>query len=409
MPEFSYIARELSGTQTKGILSAASEQDALGILSAKSLFPLSVTPVEDTSKNRLGRQRKVRQRDLAVFYTQMADLLRSGVPLLRSLELLERKSAQPALAPVIQDVREQVADGMRLAAAMKRHPKVFGDLAVSMVRAGEEGSFLEDVLTRIAIFTEHQENLKSRIVGAMVYPAFLVGIGTIILTVILVVFVPKFATIFARMQERGQLPWATTALLGMSEVVKSYWWIVLAVVVVFLMWFRSYVATDAGRLRFDRLRMGMLKIGPVSIGVGNLVRSVSIARFCRILGTLLNNGVPILQSLQIAKDAAGNLVLSHAIAAAADSVSTGESLAGPFSQSGEFPDEVVEMISVGEEANNLEQVLVNVADTMERNTNRQLELFVRMLEPVMLSVIAGVVLFVVVALLLPILQSSGLV
>jgi general secretion pathway protein F/type IV pilus assembly protein PilC len=313
------------------------------------------------------------------------------------------------LRPILQDVREQVADGTRLAASLQRHPRVFPELVVSMVRAGEEGSFLEDVLKRIATFTEHQENLKSRVLGALVYPVFLLVIGTIILTVILVVFVPKFATIFERMAERGQLPWATTLLLSVSDGVQTYGWLVALLVVLGGVWLRQAVQTETGRLRFDRFRISMLKVGPVSFGFGDIVRSVAIARFCRILGTLLQNGVPILQSLRIAKDATGNKVLSTAIGEAADSVSTGESLAGPLAASGEFPDEIVEMIAVGEEANNLEQVLVDVADTMERHTNRQLEMFVRMLEPVMLTLIAGVVLFVVVALLLPILQSSGLV
>ena len=166
--------------------------------------------------------------------------------------------------------------------------------------------------------------------------------------------------------------------------------------------------TEEGRLRFDRFRLSGLTLGGKTFGLGPVVRSLAIARFCRILGTLLHNGVQILQSLRIAKDATGNLVLSQAIAEAADSVSTGKSLAKPLAASGQFPEEVVEMIAVGEEANNLEQVLIDIAENMERNTNRQLELLVRMLEPVMLTLIAGIILFLVIALMLPILQSSGI-
>lgn len=408
MPEFQYIARELSGQQVTGVVTAGSEQEALGSLSARQLFPVRIDLAEEAIAQQKQIARRVPPRQLSVFYTQLADLLRSGVPLLRSLELLERKTVQPGMRGVIEDVREQVAEGSRLADAMRRHPKIFSQLALSMIHAGEEGSFLEDVLKRIAAFTDHQEALKSRVVGAMVYPMFLLGMGTLIVAGMLIFFVPKFAPIFERMSERGQLPTPTLILMGASDWLQSYGWL-LAILIGgggYMAW--QWLQTAEGRHRFDRFRISMLKIGPIQIGFGDIVRSLAIARFCRILGTLLRNGVPILQSLRIAKDASGNQVLSTAIGEAADSVSTGKSLAGPLSVSGEFPEEVVEMISVGEEANNLEQVLIDIADNMERLTNRRLEMFVRMLEPVMLTLMAGIILFVVIALLLPILQSSGI-
>lgn len=413
MPDFQYVARETSGSQVTGVLTASSQQEALNLLSARSLFPVRLDLSEETKTQRKQSGRRVRARHLAIFYTQLADLLKSGVPLLRSLNLLERQAINPALKLVIQDVGEQVADGKRLAEAMRRHPRVFGELAVSMVRAGEEGSFLEDVLKRIANFTDHQEDLKARVVGAMVYPVFLLVMGTIIVVAMLIFFVPKFIPIFERMREKGELPWATTTLIGLSESAEAYGLVLLAVVVMVSVALGRYIKTDEGRMNFDRFRLASLRIGPyggfgpVVIGIGPIVRSLAIARFCRILGTLLHNGVPILQSLRIAKDATGNRVLSLAIAAAAENISAGKSLAQPLAGSGQFPEEVVEMIAVGEEANNLEQVLIDIADNLERHTNRHLELFVRLLEPIMLLMLAGVILFVVAALLLPILQSSS--
>jgi general secretion pathway protein F/type IV pilus assembly protein PilC len=337
-----------------------------------------------------------------VFYTQLADLLRAGVPLLRSLDILERQTRNLTLKTVVKEVRDDVADGTRLAEAMRHHPTVFSELAVSMVRAGEEGSFLEDSLGRIAEFTEHQEELKGRVVGALVYPAFLVVVGTAVVAAMLVFFVPKFEPMFERLREVGQLPWATTALMGLSGFLQAYGWLVgLALVAggVFLgRWFQD----EAGRRRFDELRLRLY-------GIGYVTRSLGIARFCRVLGTLLHNGVPLLSSLRIAKDATGNRVLSEAIATAAEHVSSGKSLARPLADSKEFPQDIIEMIAVGEEANNLEQVLINIADKMERQTNRQLDLVVRLLEPVMLVVMAGIILFVVVALMLPMLSSSQMV
>lgn len=402
MPEFQYIARELSGQQVTGVLSAATEREAIGQLTSRSLFPVEIRLAEQAKMQERSKRRRVGGRLLAVFYTQLADLLRAGVPLLRSLDILERQTLNLTLKTVIKEVREDVADGTRLAEAMRRHPTVFSELAVSMVRAGEEGSFLEDSLGRIAEFTEHQEELKGRVVGALLYPAFLVVVGTAVVVIMLVFFVPKFEPMFERLREVGQLPWATTALMGLSSFLQTYGWMLglglLLGAVALGRWFQD----DTGRRRFDELRLRLW-------GVGYVTRSMGIARFCRVLGTLLHNGVPLLASLRIAKDATGNRVLSEAIAAAAEHVSSGKSLARPLAESQEFPQDIIEMIAVGEEANNLEHVLINIADKMERQTNRQLDLVVRLLEPVMLVVMAGMILFVVVALMLPMLSSSQMV
>lgn len=400
MPEFQYTAREMTGREVSGLLTAASETEAASTLATRELFPVRIAPAAESAVQKRSLGRRVRARHLATFYSQLADLLNSGVPLLRSLELLERQTSHPGLKHVLGDVRDQVADGTLLADAMRQHRRVFPDLAVSMVRAGEEGSFLEDVLKRIADFTEYQEDLKSRVTGALAYPVFLLVVGTAIVAAIMVLLVPKFEPMFERLSERGELPWATTALMGFSGFLGDYGVVLLILLAAGGVALARYVRTEAGKLAVDRLRLRAKGIGPI-------FRNLAISRFCRVLGTLLRSGVPILQSLRIAKDATGNRVLSTAIGAAAENVSTGKSLAGPLASSGEFPEEVVEMIAVGEEANNLEQVLIDVSETMERRTYRQLELFVRLLEPVMLLVMAGLVLFVVAALLWPVLQSSG--
>jgi general secretion pathway protein F/type IV pilus assembly protein PilC len=400
MPDFQYIARELSGQQVAGVVSATSQQDALALLSSRQLFPVRVDLAESEKTRQSHVRRRVRARHLSVFYGQLADLLKSGVPLLRSLELLEKQSTNPALQSVLGEVRADVADGTRLYDAMRQHPKAFSELVVSMVRAGEEGGFLEDVLKRVAAFTDHQEEIKGRVIGAMVYPMFLLVFGTGIVWALLVWFVPKFSGIFDRMAEQGDLPWATTTLLGFSGTAQTYWLPVLIVLAAAGFGAKYYLSTDAGRLRLDQFRLKCY-------GLRRIARSLALARFCRVLGTLLRNGVPILESLRIAKDATGNRVLCAAVDRAADNVSSGKSLARPLAASGEFPEEIVEMISVGEEANNLEQVLIDIAENLERRTNRELDLAVRMLEPLLLLVMAAVVLFVVAALLLPILQISG--
>lgn len=399
MPEYRYVARELSGKQVEGVLTAGNEREALSTLGARGVFPTSVTLADAAKAHQANKRRRVPTRLLCQFYSQLSDLLRAGVPLLRSLELLERQARHTTFKMVLQEVRDTVADGTRLAESMRQHPTVFTELTVSMVRAGEEGSFLEDTLQRIADFTEHQEELKGKVFGAMAYPAFLVVVGTLILILMLVFFVPKFEPLFDRMREEGTLPWATTALLAASYQIQHRGWAVAIAVFVLIVVVQKQFADESGRRRFDAFRLKVY-------GIGQVVRSLAIARFCRVLGTLLHNGVPILNSLRIAKDATGNKVLSEAIAEAAEHVSSGRSLAQPLAECKQFPVDVIEMISVGEEANNLEHVLVSVAEKMERQTNRQLDLVVRLLEPLMLVIMAGVILFVLLALMLPIFNSS---
>ncbi|MEZ6056556.1 MAG: type II secretion system F family protein [Planctomycetaceae bacterium] len=401
MPDFQYTARQFSGQQVTGVIEASSQQEALAALAARELFPLQVSLAESAIAEKKHVGKRVKPRQLAIFYGQLSDLLHSGVPLLRSLELLERQSQSQSLQAVVKDVKEQVADGSRLYDAMRRHPKAFSELVISMIRAGEEGGFVEDVLKRVAAFTDHQEDLKGRVMGAMIYPVFLMVFGLIIVAVLMVKFVPKFQPVFDRMAEKDSLPWATTTLLTISNATQSYWPLFIIFTGAAVLGLLYWQQTESGKLKIDQFRLR-------AWGVGRIVRSLAIARFCRILGTLLHNGVPILQSLRIAKDATGNAVLSQAIAAATENISAGKSLAKPLAASGEFPPEMVEMVSVGEEANNLEKVLIDVADNLERRTNRELDVAVRMLEPLMLLVMAAIVLFVVIALLLPILQSSNL-
>lgn len=390
----------MSGQEVKGLLTAGTETEVVSTLSARELFPLRIELAESAKSDDRLRGRRVKARDLATFFAQLSDLLRSGVPLLRSIELLQRQSRNKVLKVVLQEVRDDVANGTRLAEALRQHSNVFSELAVSMVRAGEEGSFLEDVLRRIADFTEHQEDLKGKVVGATVYPMFLTVIGGGILTIMMVWFVPKFEPVFQRLEARGELPWATTAVVTISDTLANYGLVVAGLVAAAALFAVQYFKSDDGRMVLDRAKLSVP-------GAGRIYRSLAIARFCRILGTLLNNGVPILNSLRISKDATGNKVLSNAINDASEFIAAGKSLAEPLRASGEFPEEAVEIISVAEEANNLEKVLVDIAESMERRTYRYLELFVRLLEPAMLLVMALLILFVMLGLLLPVLQSSN--
>jgi len=397
MPDFAYIARDLTGQKVAGSISAATEREVISILSGKSLFPVQVTTekVSITPNAHL----RVRGQTMATVYSQLAALLKSGVPLLKSLAILRDQTSHKNLKVVLEEVYKRVEDGATLGDAMVRFPRAFSEMAINMVRAGGEGGFLEDALERVAAFTEQQEDLKGRTLSAMVYPLLLGSAGTIVVSVLIIFFVPQFAPMFKSLRERGELPWVTDLLLSFSSFCGNYGlWVVgiAAIVGVFL---NIRLKTPEGRRLADLVKIKV----PL---VGRIFLSFAVARFCRVLGTLLHNGVPILKALEISRDASGNRVLSEAIAKASENISSGHSLAGPLAHSGHFPKMVVEMIAVAEESNTLDTVLVNLSDDLEKRTSRQLDLMVRLLEPIMLILLAGVVLVVVVALLVPVIKIS---
>lgn len=400
MPEFAYTARNSQGTKVTGTVSAASEREALAMIAGQSLFPINVGAAK-AATSFLG-SKKVKGQVMAVVYAQMAALLRSGVPLMRALAVLREQSSIPVLKEVLDDVYSRVESGTPLAEAVARHPGAFGEMAVNMIRAGGEGGFLEDALERVAQFTEQQEDLKGRTMGALAYPMFLATVGTLVVTGLMVFFVPKFASLFDNLRERGELPAATEVLLWLSDSIRGWWWVGAIAAGFAYLWIRNWLATTHGRYQADRLRLRT----PV---LGSIYQALAVSRFCRVLGTLLRNGVPILKSLEISREAAGNKLLSEAIGKASENISAGQSLAEPLAASGYFPKAVVEMIAVAEESNSLDKVLVDIADGLEKRTFRRLDLVVRLLEPLMLLVLATVVLMVVIALLLPVIKMSGTV
>jgi type II secretory pathway component PulF len=401
MGTFAYVARDMKGNRVTGTIEAGSQREATSQLSARSLFPVEVKASDNTSAlaGFAKRTRRVSGQTMSTFYSQLASLLRSGVPMIRAITVLSQQSTDKTLSEVLVEIRGRVEDGEPLGQAMARYPRVFSDMAVNMTRAGAEGGFLEDALDRVGTFTELQEDLKGRTVSALAYPVFLFVVGTIVITILLVFFVPKFDMLFDRLREKDQMPWITDALLSFSKLLQSYGWIVLALGALALFMARFKLQSEAGKEWADRVK---LKI-PV---LGSILMNLAVARFCRVLGTLLSNGVPILKSLEISRTATGNRLLSHSIADASENIRAGDTLASPLRTSGHFPITVVEMISVAEESNSLDTVLPSIADSLEKRTFRRLDLFVRLLEPVMLLVMAMLVMVVVLALLVPVIRSS---
>jgi type II secretory pathway component PulF len=397
MPEFAYIARDATGRRVEGVIEASTRAEVTAVLAGRGLFPVSIDG--QLQKPKSVRAGRVPGQLLATTYRQLADLLRNGVPLLRALEVIRRQISHRVLREVLGEVLRRVEDGASLGDAMARYEWVFGEMAVSMVRAGGEGGFLEESLARVAEFTAIQEDLRKRTLGAMAYPILLAVLGTLVTVGLMVFFVPWFEPLFESLRQRNELPWITEFLLSTSTQLKRWSPIILVALAGGIWGFRTWCRTDSGRWWVDRTKLRL----PI---VGNIFRNFAVARFCRVLGTLLRNGVPIVRALQIASTATGNRLLGVAIQKATQDITEGKELAPPLAACKYFPPTVVEMIAVAEQANTLDSVLLDIADTLERDTWRLLELAVRLLEPIMLMIIASVVLVLVIALLYPMLKMS---
>ncbi len=392
MPTYAYIARDAAGQRRQGTLAAASEQAVLAVLHGRDLAPVRI----DAVRERLRLRRPVSIRQLATAYGQLADLLKVGMPLLRALELLGRNKSNPRLATVFSEIAEEISEGSRLADAMEGHASMFPPIHVAMIRAGERGAFLEQVFARLGSFLENQAEMRARIVGNMIYPAVLLSVGTAIVVAALVFFVPKFETFYSRIE----LPLPTKILLGASTILTQYWLALIVVGAVAAVVGSSLLRRPAIRRVFARWQLRIPKLGP-------LISSLAVARFTRILGTLLGNGVPMIAAIRISREAVGHPLLATAIDSAADAIRAGEPLGAPLGASGMFAEDVVEMIAVGESANNLPDVLMSIAETLEKRVDRMLELFVRLMEPLLLLALAGVVMFIFIALIVPMLRLSA--
>jgi len=395
MPTYQYTAKTVAGEEVGGLMQADSEAAVVRSLDEKRLFPVRVAERADAVKKSFAG--RIRPRDVGVLYGQLSDLLRADVPAMRSLDILARSTVNKRLAALMARVRDDVAGGKTLADAFALYPEVFPPLHVAMVRAGERAGFLEDVLANMAEFIERQDELQAKVIGALVYPSVVVSVALVVILGVLLFMVPQFKSMFETLKS---VPWPTALLFGASDLVRAIWPLVVMVLVVTLIGGWAFLTSEQGRRLWDRWRLKL----PL---VGKAARLIAITRFCRILGTLLKNGVPMLQSLAISKDATGSMLLSDSIEKAAENVRAGQTLADPLKACALFPPEILEMIAVAEESNQLEKTLLGIADTVERRTNRQVDLAVRLIEPLVLILIAGGIGFFGVALVYPIFSMAG--
>ena len=395
MPKFQYTARNLSGGKVAGLIDADGEGAAIQLLERKELYPVDIWNTEDKADNRLFRGR-ISNRDLGVMYGQLSDLLGSGVPLLRALKSIVKSTVNKRLKGVLGDIHNSVADGKSLYESMAEHHNIFPALHTVMVQAGERASFIEEVLESLSVFLERLDELRGKVLGALIYPVMLVMLGGTVMVAALVLFVPKFEPMLAGIEK----PMPTEVIFFLSESIRNFWAIIATAIGGLVAFFWSAMQSQSSKRAMERWR---LKI-PVA---GTAMRMVAITRFCRILGTMLANGVPILQALAISRDATGSALLAENIEDAIKNVRAGEPLTEPLKGGGLFPEQVLAMISVAEESNQLQKVLLQIADSVERRTNQQVDQAVRLIEPVILCMVAAGIGFLALGLLLPIFTMAS--
>ncbi|MEM0967446.1 MAG: type II secretion system F family protein [Verrucomicrobiota bacterium] len=407
MPQFSYKAIDGNGKERRGNVSAASAADANNQLTGMGLMPTEVVEAQGKgkkgskatagSKKKAGLFGRVNSEELTLFTRQLATLLRSGVPLLRALDVMERQEKNPKLAGIISSLAENVRAGNSFSDGLTQFPKIFDKLYVNMVRAGEAGGVLETVLDRLAGFMEKSLRLKKKVKSAMIYPSVVVFVAIVIVVLLMVVVVPKFEQIFQEMLRGAALPGVTQIVIGTSRFIQDNLWVVLGGLAVLIVLFRVLVKTSAGGRAKDLFVYKLPKIG-------DLLGKANIARFTRTFGTLLSSGVPILDALVITREIVSNRYFSDAIGRIHDQVRDGESVAAPMSNEKVFPTMVTSMVEVGEETGELDEMLTRVADNYDEDVDNAVNGITSIIEPVMIVFLAVVVGFIVIALFMPIIK-----
>jgi len=396
MPRYKWEGKTLRGEKRKGEMEAPDEGSVRTHLRQQNVVPTKVVAKGKEVSFSFGRQR-VKKKDVAVFTRQLATMIDAGLPLVQSLDILAMQQENKVFNEVIKNIKENVEGGSTFAAALGRQPKVFDDLYVNLVIAGEEGGILDNVLNRLAIYIEKAEALKKKVKSALVYPSTIVGVAIIVVAILMIFVIPVFAKIFSSMGHTLPLP--TIIVIGISNLLKKYILLIIVALAVLLFLLKRYYSTEKGKFTIDSF---ILKT-PV---FGMLFRKVAVARFARTLSTLITSGVPILDGLTITSKTAGNKPIEYAIMKARTSISEGETIAEPLARSEIFPPMVTQMIAVGESTGSLDSMLSKIADFYEEEVDVAVATLTSLLEPLLMVFLGVTVGGVVIAMYMPIFKIA---
>ena len=393
MPVFQYTARTLKGDLVNDKIDLPSRDDVIAHLRKNRMVVVQVRAAPREFKLSFKFGGGVKTRDIVVLTRQFATMINAGLPLVQALDILAQQTENKILADVTRQVVYDVESGHTLADALRKHPRAFSDLYVNMVAAGEAGGILDTILVRLAQFLEKNDAIVRKVKGAMVYPAVIVSVAVIAVSVLLIFVIPTFQNMFASVNL--ELPLPTRIVIGMSNLLKNYWWAILGVAGVTVFGITRYYKTAPGRLQIDAMLLKM----PV---LGDVLRKSAVSRFTRTLGTLISSGVSILDGLEITARTAGNMVIHNAVMESRASIAGGETIAQPLAKSKVFPPMVISMIAVGEQTGGMDEMLSKIADFYDDEVDAAVSTLLSLMEPIMIVVLGVVVGGMVVAMYLPI-------
>ena len=392
MAVFNYTARPATGGDIQtGQIELPTKEEVFSYLARQRMIPVSVREKEKQLSLQIGTG--ISMRDIVIFTRQFATMINSGLPLVQSLDILAEQTENDNLRKVIREVLYEVESGNTLADSMRKHPKVFTNLYVNMVAAGEAGGILDTILLRLATFLEKNDALTRKIKGAMIYPGVILTVAVSAVLILLYFVIPTFQQMFS--SAGIPLPLPTRIVIGMSDVLQAYWWALIGGIIGGGFLLRSFYKTDAGELTIDRIFLRL----PI---LGDLQRKAAVARFTRTLGTLVASGVSILEGLEITAKTAGNRVIHDAVMGSRASIAGGETISGPLKESGVFPPMVVQMINVGEQTGGLDEMLSKIADFYDEEVDAAVDALLSAMEPIMIVFLGTVVGGMIVAMYLPI-------
>lgn len=395
MPVFSYRATTADGAIVEGVIEATDERTAADRIKNSGIIPLKIfTPKDDTKKKLFARSARG---DVLTFTTELSSLLAAGLPLDRALNILSEISENKEMKSIVQSILKSIREGSSFSDALQKHPRIFPKLYTNMIRAGEAGGVLDVVLDKLNEFLESSKELRDNVFSAMIYPVILIVVGGLSIAVLLVYVLPKFSAIFTEMGTA--LPLSTQIVIGFSNALSTYWWMVLSGIAAGLVLFKNYVRSDAGRYKWDEVKLKLM---------GDVIRKIETARFTRTLGTLLKSGVPLLQALNNSKDVISNKVIASSIDAVSKGAKEGRGIAVPLANANVFPPLALSMITVGEETGQLDAMLLKVATTYEKSLKIAIKRFISFFEPVMILTMGVVIGFIVVSMLMAIFSINNL-
>lgn len=392
---FTYKAKDSKGKIVEGEVDAQDQRQAIAKLKSQKLSVLSVKKSQVKKK----KGGKVKPKEVVIFSRQLSTLVSSGVPIIQSLSILESQAESKAFSEVIGRIKQDIESGLSISDAMAKHPKVFSELYVSMIKAGELGGILDVILDRLAGYLEASAALRDKVKSAMMYPMIVGGIAVAITIFLIVFIIPVFKNIFAEFG--AELPFITKIVIGVSDFVKAYILYVLGAGVLLFFGIKKYIKSENGRRKFDSL---LLKL-PV---FGEIIKKVSIAKFSRTLGTLLKSGVPILQALETVAKTSGNKIIEEIIIQSMQSIREGGKLSDPLKRSEIFPSMVTQMIGVGEETGSLDNMLFKIADFYDQEVDAAIKGLTSMIEPLVMVFMGVVIGFIVIAMFIPMFELGNI-